>query len=86
MSDKNEGKTVTAGLTGQIVAACMKEVLQRLSARLAALSEDERKALADPETFQAWWSDEVEKAYAVINEAAMRAIDAALGAEDDNPD
>ena len=44
MSDKNEGKTVSTGLAGQIVAACTKEVLQRLSARLAALSEDELSA------------------------------------------
>ena len=86
MSDKYEGKMVSAGLTGQIVAACTKTVLQRLSARLAALSEDECKALADPETFHAWWTDEVEKAYAGINETAMRAIDAALEEGDDDAD
>ncbi|HJY82611.1 MAG TPA: hypothetical protein VKK81_16200 [Candidatus Binatia bacterium] len=73
-------------LTTQIVAACTEEALQRLSARLAALSEDERQALADPETFQAWWTDEVEQAYAVINEGAMRVIDAEVKTGDDNAD
>lgn len=83
MADQIEGKTVFAKLAGQIVAACTKEVLQWLSARFDALSEDERKTLADPETFQAWWTGEVEKAYAVVDEAAMRAADAVLEADDD---
>ena len=85
MSDKNEGKTVSAVLTGQIVLACTKEALQRLLARLEALSEDEAAAF-DLETFLAWWSHEVEQAYAVIDEAAKRACDAALKADDDDAD
>lgn len=85
MSDKNEGKTVSAALTGQIVLACTKEALQRLLARLDALSEDESAAF-DLETFLSWWTDEVEKASAVINEAAMRAVDATLKEDDDDAD